>query len=144
MKVKKREVVETVYEADDGTPFLKEDECKAYEEALKDTKVFRIHYCPDTTEHGTLQKTLLLFVKAKFSHELWAELWCEKGFGSRLDFVQGVAICTAWRVGIQEALTDALRKEKDKDGLLEVVRIDGGDTTLPDWVKGRPRIPGDM
>lgn len=142
MKTKQREVVETVYEAEDGTPFLKKEECEAYEADLKDTKVFRIWHCADLTESGTLQKSLLLAVVAQWSHELWAELWCEKRFGSRVDFVQGVAICMAWRIGKDEVpLLEAYKFEKKGT---ELVRITGGDNTRPDWKHGAPVNPDDM
>lgn len=136
MQVKKREVVETVYEAEDGTQFLKKEECEAYEGDLKNTKVFRVFYCPDTTEKGTLEKSLLLAVKAEWSHERWAELWCEKRFGSRVDFVQGVAICQAWRIAKDEVpILEAYQLEKDG---MELVRPQRGDASLPTWIEGRP------
>lgn len=126
---------QTVYEADDGTPFLKKEQCEAYEKDLKNTRAFRIHHGPDTTEKGTLQRTLLLFVKAKWSHELWAELWCEGRFGSRVDFVQGVAICPAWRIGTVLPLHEAIEQEKEGTA---AVHISEGDTTRPTWKDGRP------
>lgn len=135
MKTKKRETIETVFEADDGEQFLKKEDCEAYEKDLKDTKVFRIMHCPDCTEKGTLQKSLLLAVTAKWSQDLWAELWCEKRFGSRVDFVQGVAICMAWRIGKEIPLLEAYEMEKKGT---ELIRIKGGDNTRPNWKHGSP------
>jgi hypothetical protein len=125
MKTESRKI--TVYVADDGREFMSETECKLHEREVANTHYYRVDYSPDLTEGRGLQRYLLLAVKAEWSSEAWAELWCEKTLGSRFAFVQGVQITPKWSVcGIPA--TDAQRMMSTaKIQKLEVVEITGGE-----------------
>jgi hypothetical protein len=140
--MKTKTIEKTIFLADDGTEFLDKEKCKAYEDDYKNVKIFRVFHSPDLTEGRGLRKELLLCVKATFSHTLWAELWCERMFGSRVDFAQGVAIVNAWTLSEsgwswKDVLEDQKRSARQKDAR-KVICIVSGDTTHPSWKNGEP------
>ena len=68
-----------------------------------DHRYYMITHCPDTTETGLPMKRT--YVRATWDghssqrHDrLLLEQWCEDRFGSRTDYVQGVAPVPAWEI----------------------------------------------
>lgn len=56
----------TVFEAQDGTCFTKKENCKRYEDQLKNTEFFKVFYNPDLTETGNLNSIHYFAVYSRF------------------------------------------------------------------------------
>ena len=89
-----------VYVADDGKEFLDSTLCTKYEEGeLKrraDIRYFRVVHSADTTEGRGYSKVTYIAVEAGYNAELYATVYCEKTFGSRITYIQGVAPMWSW------------------------------------------------
>jgi hypothetical protein len=132
-----KEVTTTVYEASDGTRFPTSKACLDYENELVNVTFFRIIHCPDLTEGRGCQKNTLLIVKGdRLMSFLWGELYCETEFGTRIAFVQGVAITENWKIiQIEASKFQAIHQQ---DPRIIVETIHAGDTNLIHaWEKSR-------
>lgn len=75
-------------------------------------KYFLVDYLSDLNEGRGFQETGLIMVEADKYHRDFAEHWCYKKFGSRIEFVMGAytssAITENWRVrtGYREHVED--------------------------------------
>lgn len=98
----------TVYLAEDGKEFLDSSLCTKYEETelkrRQAIKYFSVVHNADTTEGRGYSQITYIAVESEYSAELYATLYCEKNFGSRIDFVQGVSPMWSW---ILQSITPA-------------------------------------
>ncbi|MNV46332.1 hypothetical protein D3C71_1381570 [compost metagenome] len=113
-KMKRNETV--VYTTDDGKSFLSKEEAIKHEEALKNVKVFLVHFAPDLTEGRGYSKSGLIWVNAKGNHRDFAEHWCYSNLGNRIAFVMGVygsnALMPSW------VLTEFTGRDSSKISIL--------------------------
>jgi len=99
-------VKQTVYKAEDGQIFEKQDECAKYEEVIKKrkqaTSYWAVFHNPDLTEgRGYSGLTLVeCFFEGYTSVELLMQDWCYRTFGRPVEFVMGVAPIQNW--GLRE------------------------------------------
>lgn len=100
MKSTTKEVA--VYIAEDGREFLDQALCEKYEKEelgrWKDIRYFSVVHCADLTEGRGWSRITYMAIEGSYSSELYAELYCEKTFGSSVEFVQGVAAVHSWKI----------------------------------------------
>lgn len=84
-----------IFVAEDGKEFLDSNLCIKYEQMelkrRQELKYFSVVHSADTTEGRGYSKITYIAVEAGYSSEHYATLYCERTFGSRIEFVQGVA-----------------------------------------------------
>lgn len=101
-----KEIVKTVYQADDGTLFETERECEQYEVKLKEREKLTTYWCvvtsPDLTEGRGWYKRILveLYGVRKEYAQLYMQDWCHRTQGRPISFVQGVAPMSRWMLSL--------------------------------------------
>lgn len=65
--MEKVEVFKTVYMSVDGREFLTEEECKQWEELLKEVRYYRVRFAPDLTETGMYTRELPIMLVNPYS-----------------------------------------------------------------------------
>ena len=100
MKTTTKEVA--VFISEDNKEFLDQALCEKYEKeelgCWKDIRYFSVVHSADLTEGRGWSRITYMAVEGSYSSALYAELYCEKTFGSSVEFVQGVAPTHAWNL----------------------------------------------
>lgn len=107
-----KEVPTVLYETIDGKQYLSREEAEQHEKELVNVKRYLVRYDPDLTEGRGFQKEGLIWVHAKHHHQWFAEHYCYKEFGNRIEFVMGTygsnAITENWSIS-------EIKREVSKD-----------------------------
>jgi hypothetical protein len=95
--------MEVLYRTKDGKTFTSEREAHDHETAMDNVRTFEIYAHPELNEGAYPAKFQgFLLVNANDHHFRFAEDWCYKKYGNRIEFVQGVygsnAIVENWRI----------------------------------------------
>lgn len=116
--MKKQKITKEIYIAEDGREFFTEEECKKYEDFVKNTlsgiRYFRVMYGPDLTETGRYQRQndVAVFSKRGFYHKEVAFEWALRLQGRFLmESVQGYDFMPSFE--IMPISREAYEKELD-------------------------------
>lgn len=140
--MKKQKITKDIYIAEDGREFFTEEECKKYEDFVKNTlsriRYFRIMYCPDLTETGQYQRRIYVAVltpKWNVCQKEVAFEWALRKFGHYLmEGVQGYSFMPSFEI----MPISSEEYEKEPDSRFSLVKERERVFLSPEPVEGFP------
>ena len=122
-----------VFISEDGKEFLDQALCEKYEKEelgrWKDIRYFSVVHSADLTEGRGWSRITYMAAEGSYSSALYAELYCEKTFGSSIEFVQGVLPMHDWSLQEIDRTNFNLRqpgKLRDYNRVVAVVFLSNG------------------
>lgn len=128
-----------VYEAKDGSLHSTSEECLKYEASLPNYEYFKLSHSVDLTETGYFMSFTYIRVNTNgfdisFTFRLLSD-WCYRKLGNSVDYVQGCAMCHAWRLDFSNE-----KEFKESKGISWGGRLNFGKQVTLQYEKGKGLI----